>query len=219
MSLFSADIRKEYERGRLLESDAPADPYQLFDEWLREAVRAGIREPNAMTLATATERGRPSARVVLLKGFDKRGFSFFTNYDSRKGEELAGNPWSALCFWWGPLERQIRIEGSTERLDAQESDAYYATRPRGSRLSAWASQQSQVIAGRQALEERLSSFEAQYAHSDPPRPPHWGGYLVVPNMIEFWQGGPNRLHDRLRYTHQSVAEGSEPPWQIERLSP
>lgn len=214
MSLFGGEIRKEYERGRLLEKDAPPDPLTLFGEWLDGALQAGSREPNAMTLATATPDGMPSARVVLLKGFDARGFSFFTNYESRKGRELDANPHAALCFWWGPLERQVRIEGTVEKLPPEESDAYYASRPLGSRLGAHVSAQSSPIEGRDVLEARLAEVEARYADSAPPRPAYWGGYLVAPAVIEFWQGGPHRLHDRLRYTRQ--AGGG---WLLERLSP
>ncbi len=166
-----------------------------------------------MTLATATPQGKPAARVVLLKDVDEQGFRFFTNYASAKGEEMAANAQVALCFWWGPLERQVRVEGRVEKLPAAESDAYYNSRPRGSRLGAWVSPQSQVIAERALLEDRLAALEAEYAGHDPERPPHWGGYLVVPDMVEFWQGGPNRLHDRLRYTR--AGDG----WRLERLAP
>ncbi|MFN8441124.1 MAG: pyridoxamine 5'-phosphate oxidase [Caldilineaceae bacterium] len=208
-------VRKEYERGRLLEVNAPTDPLVMFNEWMAEAVAANIREPNAMTVATATPDGRPSARVILLKGVDARGFSFFTNYASRKGEELAANPWVALCFWWGVLERQIRIEGKIEKLPAEESDAYYQSRPFGARVGAHASTQSQVIANRDVLEARYFELMAHYSEENPPqRPAHWGGYLLRPSLIEFWQGGPHRLHDRLRYTREDDSE-----WKIERLSP
>lgn len=216
MSLFAGDLRKEYERGRLLEADVPSDPFALFEEWLRGAVEAGLREPNAMTLATADASGRPSARVVLLKGFDPRGFSFFTNYESRKGQELAANPHAALCFWWGSLERQVRIEGAVERLPAAESDAYFGSRPPGSRLGALVSRQSQVIPGRHVLESRLAELEAQYTGTTPERPEWWGGYLVIPARFEFWQGGPHRLHDRLCYERDAATPFG---WQIERLSP
>ena len=215
MSTEFTTVRKEYERGRLLETDVSADPLQMFNEWMAAAVAANIREPNAMTVATATPEGRPSARVLLLKSVDERGFSFFTNYDSRKGEELAANPWAALCFWWSSLERQIRIEGKVEKLPAEESDAYYNSRPLGARVGAHASAQSQVIPNRDDLEARYFALMANYSEENPPiRPPYWGGYLLRPVVIEFWQGGPHRLHDRLRYSG-SVQTG----WKIERLSP
>ena len=206
-------IRKEYERGRLLEAHAPANPFEMFGQWYRLALDSQISEPNAMTLATATAEGRPSARVVLLKGFDERGFSFFTNYLSRKGQELAANPYAALCFWWVTLERQVRIEGTAMKLPPAESDAYFASRPLGSRLGAFVSAQSQVISGRAVLEERLAQLQEEYADKEPQRPAHWGGYLVVPQVFEFWQGGPHRLHDRLRYTLEDSG------WLLERLSP
>jgi pyridoxamine 5'-phosphate oxidase len=210
-----ADLRIEYRRGRLLEADAPADPLVTFAAWFEEARHAGLHEPNGMTLATVDADGRPSARIVLLKGVDDRGFCFFTNYGSRKGQELAANPWAALVFWWGPLERQVRVEGMVERLAAAESDEYYHSRPRGSRLGAWVSAQSQVIPNRDVLEERLRQIEADYAEETPPRPPFWGGYRLVPTAIEFWQGGPHRLHDRLRYSRADAAA----PWELARLSP
>lgn len=209
-----ASLRVEYRRGRLLEAEADADPMVTFAAWFAEAQEAGVYEPNAMTLATADAAGRPSARVVLLKGVDARGFTFFTNYASRKGQELAANPWAALCFWWGPLERQVRVEGPVEPISAAESDDYYRSRPRGARLGAWASAQSQVISGRQVLEQRLAQLEAEYAGQEPPRPPYWGGYRLLPSAIEFWQGGLNRLHDRLHYTRRADAA-----WRLERLSP
>ncbi len=221
MNIEFTSVRKEYERGRLLEIDAPVDPLPLFQVWLGEAVAANIGEPNAMTLATATAEGRPSARVVLLKGVDGRGFSFFTNYESRKGEELANNPWAALCFWWSALERQVRIEGQVERLSTQESDAYYNLRPLGARIGAIVSAQSRVIANRDDLEARYFALQAEYfalqaEYSDtlPDRPAYWGGYLLRPHAIEFWQGGAHRLHDRLRY---SKTENDD--WRLDRLSP
>ena len=209
-----AGLRLEYRRGRLLESEVDPDPFVTFAAWFQEARDAGLYEANAMTLATVGPDGRPSARVVLMRRMDERGFCFFTNYESRKGQDLAANPWAALLFWWGPLERQVRIEGQVEKLSAEESEDYFNTRPKGSRLGAWVSPQSQVIENRQVLEERLAALEAEYADSEPPRPPFWGGYRLVPTEMEFWQGGPNRLHDRLRYVRQ-VEEG----WKIERLSP
>lgn len=207
-------LRKEYGRGALLENDAPADPITLFAEWLQTAAASGLAEPNAMTLATATPEGRPAARVVLLKSFDEHGFVWFTNYTSRKGQELAANPQAALVFWWGVLERQVRIEGRVELTSAAESDAYYASRPRGARLGAWVSAQSSVIPSRAVLEERLNELTAQYAQAEPQRPPFWGGYRLMPDAIEFWQGGLHRLHDRLLY--RRAATGG---WQLARLAP
>lgn len=206
-------MRVEYRRGRLSAADLSPDPFLTFAEWLAEATEAGLHEPNAMTLATVSAEGRPSARVVLLKGVDPAGFTFFTNYASRKGQELAVNPFAALVFWWGELERQVRVEGRVEMLSAEESDAYYHSRPKGSRIGAWVSAQSQVIPNRQVLEQRWQELAAAYAGADPARPPFWGGYRLVPDTLEFWQGGPNRLHDRLRY--RRVPDG----WQIDRLSP
>lgn len=209
-----AEIRVEYRRGRLTQDKLDPDPLVTFAAWFDEARQVKVHEPNAMTLATVGPDGHPSARVVLLKGVDARGFCFFTNYSSRKGDELAVNPWAALVFWWGVLERQVRVEGEVERLTAAESDDYYQSRPKGARLGAWVSAQSQVIPNRQVLETRLAYLEAEYADSDPPRPPYWGGYRVVPTAIEFWQGGTHRLHDRLRYV--KTIDGA---WRIERLSP
>jgi pyridoxamine 5'-phosphate oxidase len=207
-------LRVEYRRGRLLEEQVDPDPLATFAAWFAETQAAGIYEPSAMTLATAGAGGRPSARMVLLRGVDQRGFRFFTNYDSRKGEELAANPWAALVFWWGPLERQIRVEGRVEKLTSAESDDYFHSRPRGAQLGAWVSAQSQVIANRQVLEARLQQLEGLYVGQEPPRPSNWGGYRLIPNAIEFWQGGPNRLHDRLRYTLQD-----DRVWRLERLAP
>ena len=214
MSLYLSGLRKEYRRERLDEATAAADPLSMFEEWFAEAAESGLVEPNAMTLATASPEGKPSARVVLLKDFDATGFSFFTNYASRKGQEIAANPFAALTFWWGPLERQIRIEGRVEKLDAAASDAYFASRPQGSRLGAWVSHQSAVIPDRTVLEQRLAELTAQYGDEAPPRPPFWGGYRVIPAVYEFWQGGLHRLHDRLRYTRRD--DGT---WELVRLSP
>jgi pyridoxamine 5'-phosphate oxidase len=209
-----AGLRLEYRRGRLLESEADPDPFVTFASWYQEAQDAELYEPNGMTLATVGADGRPSARIVLLRKLDEQGFCFFTNYESRKGQELADNPWAALLFWWGRLERQVRVEGKVARLSEAESDAYYQSRPLGSRLGAWASAQSQVIPNRQVLEDKLATLEREYAEQEPPRPAFWGGYRLVPTMFEFWQGGPHRLHDRLRYQHQAGGE-----WQIDRLAP
>jgi pyridoxamine 5'-phosphate oxidase len=208
------DMRKEYTWSGLSEADVDADPLRQFEMWLQEAAAANLPEPNAMTLATATPDGQPSARMVLLKGFDASGFTFFTNYESRKGRELAANPRAALLFFWPQLQRQVRIEGTVERVSESESDAYFRSRPLGSRLSAWASAQSEVIADRAVLEERVRDLMQRFPDGDVPCPPYWGGYRVRPVTIEFWQGRPDRLHDRLRY-QRVQPEG----WCIERLSP
>ncbi|MDW8146230.1 MAG: pyridoxamine 5'-phosphate oxidase [Roseiflexaceae bacterium] len=208
-----ADLRKEYTRHGLSESDIDPDPLVQFQRWFDQAVELGLIEPNAMTLATATPDGRPSARMVLLKGVDNGGFVFFTNYESRKGVELTMNPWAALVFYWPELERQVRVEGRVERISPEESDAYFASRPNGSRIGAWASRQSSVIGSRAELEQRVAELERLYANREIPRPPFWGGFRVIPDAIEFWQGRPNRLHDRLRYRRDAGR------WIIERLSP
>ncbi len=206
--------RTEYMLRGLRKQDVVADPIDQFRLWFEEAVGAGLPEPNAMTLATATREGRPSARTVLLRGFDGSGFVFFTNYNSRKGRELAANPWAALLFFWVELERQIRIEGPVAKVSARESDDYFMSRPVGSRIGAWASNQSEVIAGRDVLERQIEEWTARHPSGDVSRPPHWGGYRVRPETVEFWQGRPSRLHDRLRY-RRSESES----WIIERLSP
>jgi pyridoxamine 5'-phosphate oxidase len=206
------DRRLSYERGMLDEIHAAPEPFAQFAAWLDEALAAGLKEPNAMTLATADTAGRPSARIVLLRGWDERGFLFFTNYDSRKGEEIAANPHASLLFFWDTLERQVRIDGPIERLSAADSDAYFARRPRGHRLSAWASPQSRVVADRATLETAMTDAETRFP-DDVPRPPYWGGYRVVPDAIEFWQGRRNRVHDRLRYRR----DGAD--WRRERLAP
>ena len=208
-----ADLRKSYERAELDEAASHADPLQQFDQWLQEAISAAVPEPNAMTLATVASDLRPSTRVVLIKGYDARGISWYTNYQSRKGRELAGNPFAALQFHWVELERVVRIEGVVEQVSAEDSDAYYASRPLDSRIGAWASPQSQVIAGRSVLLANAARYGAQFLLR-PPRPPHWGGYRLQPDTWEFWQGRKSRLHDRLRYTRN--AEGA---WLRERLAP
>jgi pyridoxamine 5'-phosphate oxidase len=207
-----ADLRKSYEAGALDENACAPDPLSQFDTWLQQAINAQLPEPNAMTLATVAANGRPSTRVVLIKGFDARGIVWYTNYESRKGRELAGNAAAALQFHWVELERVVRIEGHVVKTSDQESDAYYATRPMDSRLGAWASPQSQVISSRAVLVANAARYAAQYA-LQPPRPPHWGGYRLVPDRWEFWQGRKSRLHDRLCYR----LEGGV--WQRERLAP
>ncbi|MBU9605894.1 pyridoxamine 5'-phosphate oxidase [Burkholderia multivorans] len=210
-----ADLRINYSRASLDEADAAPDPFAQFDRWFNEALAAKLPEPNTMTLATVGADGRPSARIVLVKGVDERGFVFFTNYESRKGRDLAAHPYAALLFYWIELERQVRIEGRVEKTSAEESDRYFASRPVGSRIGAWASEQSAVIDSRATLEAREKAFRERYG-DDPPRPPHWGGYRVVPDTLEFWQGRPSRLHDRLVYTRDAAAPHG---WTISRLSP
>jgi pyridoxamine 5'-phosphate oxidase len=205
--------RKEYTHAGLKESDADPNPIEQFRIWFDEVLAADLHEPNAMTLATAPPDGRPSARVVLLRGFDERGFVFYTNYGGRKSGELEANPFCALVFYWGELERQVRVEGRVERVPDEESDAYFAGRPRGSQLGAWVSEQSRPIRDRGALEERLRELEAEYEDREVPRPPFWGGYRVEPETIEFWQGRENRLHDRLVYRRVGGL------WRRERLQP
>ncbi|MCW5624742.1 MAG: pyridoxamine 5'-phosphate oxidase [Burkholderiales bacterium] len=207
-----ADLRKDYLRARFDERDADPDPLAQFRMWFDEALKAELPEPNAMTLATATPDGFPSARIVLLKSVEHGGFTFFTNYESRKGRELAANPRASLLFHWVELERQVRIEGSVDRVPAEESDDYYRVRPLGSRIGAWASRQSEVLPDRITLEAKVEAAKIRHG-DDPPRPPHWGGYRLLPSALEFWQGRASRLHDRLRYVPNGTA------WRIERLSP
>ncbi len=215
---FLARLRSLFILGRgvlkgLSEEAAGPDPLTLFTEWFEDAKRSGIYLPDAMTLATASKDGRPSARLMLLKGFDERGFRFFTNYESRKADDLTDNPRAALVFHWSRLQRQVRVEGKVEKLPEQESQEYFATRPRGSQLGAWASNQSSPIDDRRQLEESFREHEARFKGADVPLPPFWGGYRVIPDAIEFWQGRANRLHDRLRYTL------GDDGWTVARLSP
>jgi pyridoxamine 5'-phosphate oxidase len=210
-----ADLRKSYERAELSEDASQADPLRQFDQWLTEAIAAEVPEPNAMTLATVGSDLRPSTRVVLVKGYDARGIVWYTNYDSRKGRQLAGNPFAALQFHWVELERVVRIEGRVEKISDEDSDTYFHSRPLDSRIGAWASPQSQVIEGRSVLVSNAAKYAAQFL-LNPPRPPHWGGYRLKPDRWEFWQGRPSRLHDRLRFRRGSEeAEG----WQLDRLFP
>jgi len=208
-----ARVRKEYSRHALSETDVDLNPFVQFNRWLQEALSSRLPEPNAMALATATAEGKPSVRMVLLKGYDDRGFVFFTNYEGRKSSELLKNPNAALLFYWSELERQVRIEGSVEKTSRQESEEYFNTRPLESRLGAWASRQSEVIPGRSDLEQKVSDLKERYANREVPVPPFWGGFRLQPQAFEFWQGRENRLHDRIRYTLQGGV------WVIERLSP
>ncbi len=208
-----ATLRRDYALASLAESDVDADPIRQFERWFADAISARALEPNAMTLSTATRDGVPSGRIVLLKGVDANGFVFYTDYRSRKSVELGENPLAALTFLWKEIERQVRVTGSVSRVSTQESEAYFRTRPPGSRLGAWASRQSSVIANREEIEARLQEVTQRFADGNVPLPPHWGGFRVVPDEIEFWQGRTNRLHDRLLYRRQ------ERGWEISRLSP
>jgi len=212
MPLDPAHLRQNYDQGALDEADVDADPFRQFARWFEEAHAADLMEPNAMALATADATGRPSSRMVLLKGVDPRGFIFFTNFESRKGQEITANPRASLLFWWDKLHRQVRIDGRVETVTAEEAESYFHSRPYGSRIGAAASPQSRVITSRAEIEERFRAIEAEYPET-PPRPAHWGGYRVVPDHFEFWQGRESRLHDRLVYVPESQA------WRIERLAP
>jgi len=208
-----SSIRKDYQLQSLSESDVKQDPIGQFGKWWDEAIASSIDEVNAMTLSTVTAEGKPSARIVLLKGFDERGFVFFTNYESNKGAQLTANPFASLVFFWKELERQVRIEGICEKVSEQESDDYFHSRPIGSQLGACASPQSRVIESRRVIENNLEKLQDQYRDTEIPRPAHWGGYRVVPQAIEFWQGRSSRLHDRIKYTKENQS------WKIVRLAP
>jgi pyridoxamine 5'-phosphate oxidase len=208
-----AELRKEYKQHILSENEADSNAIKQFEKWWNEALQSYVEEPNAMTLATCNNKGQPSARIVLLKGFDDEGFIFFTNYKSRKGIELQQNPKASLVFFWKELERQVRIEGEVQKISEVESDEYFLTRPFPSRLGAWASPQSQVIKAREVLENNMEYYQKHFADGNIPRPVNWGGYILKPFVIEFWQGRPGRLHDRLQYT------STEAGWQIDRLAP
>ena len=209
-----AAIRKEYRLQSLSEDDVDANPIKQFEKWFQQALASGIEEPNAMTLATSTTDGKPSARIVLLKGIKDNGFVFFTNYESKKGKQIHDNPFAGIVFFWKELERQVTIQGEIKKVSEQESDEYFASRPVESRIGAWSSPQSEVIENREVLEKNVIYFTNKYQSQNIPRPPHWGGYILIPTLIEFWQGGAGRLHDRLQYTIDTTNS-----WIIKRLAP
>ncbi len=213
LRLYINTLRHDFAKQTLDKKDVNTNPVLQFEKWFKEAVEAKVNEPNAMTVATATADGKPSARILLLRNFDENGFVFYTNYTSRKGEEILKNPYASLLFFWPELERQVRIEGKLTKQSAEESDKYFQTRPRASKLGAWTSEQSRVIANRQALDDEYEKISQKYPGENVPRPIYWGGYILEPTSIEFWQGRPSRLHDRLLYTKE---KGS---WKIERLAP
>lgn len=215
MSQSIADLRKEYTLNGLSIEDVLNNPLEQFRVWFKEALASGLPEPNAMHISTVDTHHRPSSRIVLLKELDTKGFVFYTNYDSKKGQDLATNPYSSLTFFWVDLERQVRIEGRAEKVSERESDDYFAIRPRASQIGAWVSNQSELLVSREILDEKQRQFENQFADQAVPRPPHWGGYRIVPDKIEFWQGRPSRLHDRIAY-ELSEHDNS---WAIARLSP
>ncbi|TZF83993.1 pyridoxamine 5'-phosphate oxidase [Pedobacter sp. BS3] len=208
------NLRQDYRSAILTEKEAPAEPFTLFGTWFNQALAAGVSEPNAMTLATASPAGKPSARIVLLKGFSPDGFVFYTNYLSKKGKEIAKNPVAALVFFWPEIERQVRIEGTIEKVSKEQSEAYFHSRPKSSQIGALTSPQSQVIASRDVLENKWAELELKYHDSEVPKPSYWGGYLVKPQTIEFWQGGASRLHDRIIYLKADKSN-----WKIARLAP
>lgn len=210
----SSELHQDHRPNELIEENLAADPMHQFGLWFDAALKSGIHQPNAMTIATVAADGKPSARIVLLKGVDADGFVFYTNYEGRKGCEIEADPRVALTFWWDPMERQVRVEGEAERVTAAQSDAYFHSRPRGSQLGALASEQSRMVSAREVLDRRLAELEQRYAGAEVPRPPHWGGYRVRPHTVEFWQGRANRMHDRLRFRRDP--DGG---WRIERLAP